>query len=181
MPTDIEITAFMREQAYDFACKIINTNNQYSRLTGSQNDNIERTYVGKLGELVFLSWLNYNGYYPNTDDLLEIYEGQNNVDKFDFQLKTGESVDIKTGYKDNHIRLMVNYDQINKLPKDYYVGIKLIGYSINTNTRIINYDSFSNGIIYGYISHGSLLQQSVINYGYAPAHADLAPDIHANF
>lgn len=83
----VDITETMKEKALAFAKDIILTDNQYSRLPPSQvresNDvtlqnkiEIQRTYMGKLGELVFLKYLTENGRSVSTEGMFEVYEGR---------------------------------------------------------------------------------------------------------
>lgn len=69
---DVDITSVMRTRALEFAKAIILTENQYSRLLPSeirdsgdvtlkQKIEVQRTYMGKLGELVFLTYLRVRG------------------------------------------------------------------------------------------------------------------------
>ena len=181
MTVTIKITTEMQDAAYKFANEIIKSNNQYSRLSALSGQELERTYVGKLGELVFLSWLKDNGYSPDVTGMLDIFEGQTNVDEFDFQLKNGDSVDIKTGYQNNHRRLMVNHDQLVKIPKNLYVGVKLNGVVTNKKTSQVDLKSFSSATIFGFATHEDLMTQTSRDWGYARAHAiqyDLLQDIN---
>lgn len=57
--------------------------------------------------------------------MFAIFQGQTNVDPFDFQTADGASVDVKTAVFANHKNLVVPIDQFCHIPKDYYVGIKL--------------------------------------------------------
>lgn len=78
---EIEVTAEMKKKALKFACDIILSDNQYSRLLPENilqsNDielknkiEIQRTYMGKLGELAFLKYLNELSIYPDITDIL---------------------------------------------------------------------------------------------------------------
>ena len=109
----IEVSPAMKKAALDFAVEIISTDNQYSRLLPenmrrSNNFNlkqkleIQRTFVGKLGEIVFREFLISQGKESNDSQMFEIFEGQMNVDKFDFETKDNQSVDIKSGFRKIH-------------------------------------------------------------------------------
>lgn len=175
------VTSDMKKRALDFARKIIETDNQYSRLLPKQiwesNDpilrektEIQRTYVGKLGEMAFLDLLHFCGKDVNTDRMFEIYEGQENVDEFDFMTRDNKSVDVKAGFRRNHSRLLINVDQFNNIPKDYYVGIWFNGVDIDEKNKIIDLDSITEGIIYGYAEYGYLLNNAGIrDFGEGPA------------
>lgn len=157
----INITPEMREIAHDFAVKIETKKNQYARLGQPLNELIETTYVGKLGELAFLSYLNSKGIFTDTHDMFEIYEGQENVDSYDFVQKNGRKVDVKTGYLSNHKRLMVNSSQLQNIPKDIYVGVKLF---TNDKTPVgageADVNSWTTACIEGYV-----FRNQVVNAG----------------
>ena len=132
----VEVTGDMRATALDFARRIILTDNQYSRLLPEnirtsgdvslqQRLEIQRTYIGKLGELAFAQFLFEKGIVVNIAGMFEIYEGQENVDSFDFLTRGGQTVDVKTGFRRIHTRLLVNIEQFDNIPKDYYVAVKL--------------------------------------------------------
>ena len=62
--------------------------------------------------------LRERGINLSSDEMFQIYEGQANTDDFDFITSDGRSVDIKTGFRSNHTRLLVNMQQFNRIPKD---------------------------------------------------------------
>lgn len=177
----LDVTPDMKERALDFATRIIRTNNQYSRLLPIQvwqsNDlelrqriEIQRTYVGKLGEMAFLELLCFHGKNVNTDGMFEIYEGQENVDEFDFRTRNNNSVDVKAGFRTIHSRLLINIEQFDRIPKDYYVGVWFNGVDVDEKNKIIDLDSITEGIIHGYAEHQYLLNNAGINdFGEGPA------------
>ncbi len=177
--TIVNITPEMRTMAYDFSESIINRNNQYDRMTPEYANNheirnivrINRTYVGKLAELCFHEYLQQRGVYVNIDDMFEIYEGQENVDHFDFNLPNGETIDVKAAVFSNHHNLVVPIDQFNNTPKDYYVGIK---YSCNlqgNDYRLINRQTFNAATIRGYCLYDDLRRRRTVNLGEFPCKA----------
>ena len=116
---EVEITPKMREKALDFATKLIENDDQYLRLIPKKLREsldsetikkiaIQRTYVGKLGEMVFSVLLTVKRIQHDVTDMFTIFPGQTNVDDFDFITPYNETVDIKTGFRPNHTRLMVN-------------------------------------------------------------------------
>ena len=126
----VDIDAEMRRTALQFAKDIILSDNQYSRLLPEsiRNSNdvslqqkieIQRTYIGKLGELVFLKLLRSKGKKVDSNGMLDVYEGQNNVDSFDFVTADKKTVDVKTGFRSIHTRLLINIQQFDRSPKDY--------------------------------------------------------------
>ncbi|HDR1063322.1 TPA: hypothetical protein QB310_002101 [Pasteurella multocida] len=154
----VDITSKMKQRSLEFATAIVNSNNQYSRLVPDfalndfnlrQKIEIQRTYVGKLGELAFLEYLNFNNVYPNTDDMFEVYQGQTNTDNFDFNIN-GYSIDIKTGFRTIHSRLLINMEQFIGIPKDFYVAVYLNAIDSDSNNKIIDLNSITEATIKGY-------------------------------
>lgn len=168
---EVDITEEMRSRALSFAREIIGGDNQYTRLAGSRNQQIaiQRTYVGKLGELAFLELLHDKGIECDAAGMFEIYEGQENTDSYDFITADRETVDIKTGYMSNHTRLMVNMEQLRNLPKDYYVAIKLNATENGRNSIVL--DSIRTARIMGYASYDDLNNVQAINFGEGSAKA----------
>lgn len=177
---EIDITNQIKAECFDFARSIILTNNQYSRLLPDQirasNDieliqrlEIQRTYMGKIGEMAFLSLLQENGKNVYTDGMFEVYEGQSKVDSFDFITSDGETVDVKTGFMPYHKRLLVNCEQFDRNPKDYYVGVLLNAEEIDHQSKLADWDSVSTAIIYGYVDYDYLNNCPVGNFGEGPA------------
>lgn len=175
---EVIITQGMRDQALAFACKIKIDNNQFTRLLphelqGRTVDNIikrlkleiQRTYVGKLGELAFLSLLNEMHKECDVRDMFTIYEGQENTDAFDFVTADGLSIDIKTGFRQNHSRLLINEQQFVNLPKDYYVGVKLNAQDVPGDNKLIYWDSVQTAIIKGYAEKTYLDTQAYRDFG----------------
>ncbi|AMT98183.1 MULTISPECIES: hypothetical protein [Psychrobacter] len=167
MPINVDVTPDMRQRALDFAQAIILGNNQFDRLLPAdiRTENnletsmairIQRTYVGKLGELVFAQVLLDRGGNVDFEPMFEIFEGQNNVDGFDFETNNNQTVDIKTGFRANHRLLMVNEQQLRQ-PKDYYVGIKLNAIDPDLSENIINLETIDTATVYGYITHNDLV------------------------
>ncbi len=174
---EIEVTSEMKEKALKFACDIILSGNQYPRLLPEQvlksNDiklknkiEIQRTYMGKLGELAFLKYLNELSIYPNTDDMFIIYEGQDKVDSFDFITPTEETIDVKTGFRTIHQKLLVNLEQFNGKAKNYYVAVKLNTRDIDSNLKLVDWDSVTVAKILGYAEYNYLKKNCKIkNFG----------------
>lgn len=162
-PMNVEVTPDMRQQALSFAENIILGNNQFDRLPNEVAVRIQRTCIGKLGELVFAQVLLDRGVNVDFEQMFEIFEGQNNVDGFDFETNDNQTVDIKTGFRANHQRLMVNVQQLNH-PKDYYVGVKLNAIDPNLRESIVNLDSINTATIYGYATHNTLVNTNQPQY-----------------
>lgn len=151
----------MRMQALQFAKNIVLSDNQYSRLLPmsirTSNDvnmqqkiEIQRTYMGKLGELAFAQFLCEKDKRFNSVGMLEIFEGQKNVDNYDFVTANGLAVDVKTGFRSIHTRLLVNVQQFDNLPKDYYVAVKLNAVDTDAKEKLVDWDSVSKAFILGW-------------------------------
>ena len=188
---EVEISQEMRDKALSFACKIKLDNNQYDRLIPREyrtmpSDNeetirnkerlflkytIQRTYVGKLGELAFLALLNEKGIDCKTDGMFDIFEGQANTDRFDFVTSYDEKIDIKTGFRENHSRLLVNREQFEGDPKQYYVGVKLNAVDVVGDDRLIEWDSVETAVIKGYADRDYLQGLDYTDFGEGPAKA----------
>lgn len=113
-----------KERCYEFARQIITGGNQFNRFNQNDNTQINRTYVGKLAEYVFLKFLHEQGIKYDEGDMFEIFEGQENADTYDFVTPLKKTIDIKTASLPFHSRIMVPISQFH-LRKDFYVGIKL--------------------------------------------------------
>ena len=177
---NIKITQKMRDMAYEFAVKIEKGKNQYARLGQSEDELIETTYIGKLGELVFLKAIYSVGVFPDISGLLDVYEGQENVDLYDFITKDGLTVDVKTGYLSYHTRLMVNEQQFNNIPKDIYVGVKLLASNLINAPGKNNKDIWTSADIHGWISHIDLKEHGEFrNFGKAFAYAKVYHELES--
>lgn len=171
---EVDIDAKMKRDALKFARDIILSDNQYSRLlpenirnsndvTMQKKIEIQRTYMGKLGEIAFLQLLVAQGKNVNTQGMFEIYEGQKNVDEFDFVTKRGESVDVKSGFRNNHKRLLVNVGQFDSKPKKYYVGVKLNALDIDAEQKLVDWDNITLARIEGYAEYSYMRRNAGID------------------
>lgn len=160
----IDITERMKKVAMDFAVAIVLSDNQYSRLLPTmvrvsgnlelqQKMEIQRTYIGKLGEIAFAQLLSEHGKNVNTDGMFQIYKGQSNVDSYDFITKNEQSVDVKTGFRNIHRRLAVNIEQFNRDPKNFYVGVKLHAIDVNSKLKLVDWDHIAKADILGYADY----------------------------
>ncbi|MDU3176671.1 hypothetical protein [Anaerococcus sp.] len=166
------------KKAEEFSIKIINQDNQYNRLMprfinpkNIKNTNkirIQRTTVGKLGEIAFYKLLKSKNKNVDISKMFEIYEGQNAVDDSDFTTLSGDLIDVKTAYFSNHKKLMINLEQFNSKNKkiDYYVGVKLHAENENPRIHLIDLYSIDYALIYGYAKRDYLENHcEVINFG----------------
>lgn len=177
----IDLTPEMKNAALTFAKNIILSDNQYSRLLpaniqASQNVGmqqkieIQRTYMGKLGEIAFAQFLFESGKKVDTDGMFDIYEGQTNVDPFDFITPSGGTVDVKTGFRAIHTRLLVNMEQFNRIPKDYYVAVKINAMDVDSRQKLVDWQNVTQAWILGYAEYGFLDKYAPIyDFGEGPA------------
>lgn len=166
MQIQVPITSEMIERSYNFASEIILGDNQYDRLPTTVNRRIERTFIGKLSELVFYNYIHSRGINYDIGDMFEIYDGQENVDGYDFITRDGITIDVKSASRTDHYMIMVPIDQFENIPKDYYVGVK-----INTGvtrSEDIQIDDITTATIYGYCDYNYLDNRDIRNYGEGP-------------
>lgn len=170
---EVEVSGQMRDQALDFARRIILTNNQYSRLLPSQirasgdvsmqqKIEIQRTYMGKLGELAFARFLQEMGKPVDMTEMFAIYVGQENVDACDFRTRQGHSVDVKTGFRRIHTRLLVNVEQFDNNPKEYYVAVKLDAVDVDSRQKLVDWEHISAAHILGYAEYQYMRGQAEV-------------------
>lgn len=82
--------------------------------------------------------------------MLEVYEGQDNVDPYDFMTLRGHSVDVKTGFRNIHTRLLVNVEQFYNIPKDYYAAVKIEAADTDSGQKLVDWESINQASILGY-------------------------------
>ena len=98
----------------------------YNRRGVNRQEQERDIKVGKLGEIAFAKYLAENGKaVKGTDDMFTIWHSTHMVDKLDFETREGKSIDVKTASKNYQKRILVPVDQFQKLPKDYYVGVRI--------------------------------------------------------
>lgn len=178
---DVNITSAMRNKALEFAKGIILSDNQYSRLLPceirdsnnivmQQKIEVQRTYIGKLGELVFLTYLKEKGKSIDETGMFDIYEGEENVDNYDFITSNNQTVDVKTGFRNIHKRLLINVEQFDNANKDYYVAVKLNAQDVDSKNTLVDWDNITIGTVLGYAEYSFLAKYAKIqNFGEGPA------------
>lgn len=167
----VEVTDEIKDFCWEFSSKIITGKEQYDRLKLEWiNDKqlreiikIQRSYVGKIGEVAFLILLGSKNIAAYERSMFEIYKGQENTDKYDFITKNGETIDVKSGHRKCHTRLVVNLEQLHSIPKDYYVGVLLDAEDLDSKNKLIDDKSITSAKIYGYAEYSYLLNRSTIN------------------
>lgn len=177
----ISIDENMRKAALDFAKRIVLSNNQYSRLLPIEIRNskdismqhkieIQRTFMGKLGEIAFLQLLKENNKKVNTNGMFDVFEGQTNVDTFDFITSTGHYVDVKTGFRNIHKRLLVNIEQFNNIPKDFYVAVKIDAVDVDSRQKLVDWNNIHTAQIIGYADYAYMNRYAnTSDFGEGPA------------
>ena len=92
--------------AKDFASKSVSET--FDRMRRSLEERIERIFIGKIAEIAFLRYLESQSCAPaDTGDMLEVWEGITNVDKYDFKTIDGELIDVKTAHKSFHRKIII--------------------------------------------------------------------------
>lgn len=170
---EVEITDEIRKFCWSFASRIILSNNQYNRLNPTwANSNklkdrirIQRSYAGKLGEVAFLILLVSKEKSVDYSDMFKIYNGQENTDRYDFITNENKTIDVKAAFRDIHKNLVVNSNQLENIPKDYYVGVKLDAKDCDYKNKVINNNSITSCIIYGYAEREYLEGLNNKNFG----------------
>ena len=113
----------------------------YNRRNVSTPQQIRDNRIGKLGEIAFAHFLEARGKKRLGDeDMFTVWSDTRKVDKKDFETADGKTIDIKTASRHFHSNIYVPYDQYEKQPKDYYVGVRIsedekegtiVGYAAN--------------------------------------------------
>ena len=177
----VEIDPDLREEALTFSRKIITTDNQYSRLlprevrqggslSAQQAVEIQRTAIGKLGEAAFATLLRGLGKDVELGDMFAIMEGQSNVDSYDFRTLQNRTVDVKTGFRSFHTRLLVNTEQFDGTPKDYYVAVKFDTAEVDSRRKLVNYLDITSGLVVGWAEYGYMKRFAPVeDFGEGPA------------
>lgn len=176
---EVDVTSLMKKLAFDFSVNIICENNQYNRLLPAEvNDidiqtrlRIQRTYMGKLAELAFADFLIEKDINFSTSDMFQIYNGQENVDSYDFVKSTGEKIDVKCGFRPIHQLLAINTEQFDSHEhKDYYVAVKLNAVDVDERNKLVDLNSVTRAQILGYAEYQYLLEYAPVrDLGEGPA------------
>lgn len=129
----INVDEKLKSKARKFAIKVVDQT--YDRFKYNRKSRLSKIAWGKLGEEIFLQYLNDNGLHAIVD--YSIYEGAHNTDVTDFTIK-GKTIDLKVGTKDYHKRLLVVKQYFdNGHDSDYYVALNF-------------YEQGSIAVLYGY-------------------------------
>jgi len=139
------------EQCKIFANKVVDQT--YNRFKKDLIERKKRIFYGKIGEVIFYNYLISLGKKLDNSEMFKVFQGEQNVDSFDFKTLEGKTIDIKTAYQSFHNRIIIPEDQYeNNNPKDFYVGVKVF---------------FKEKIakIYGFTSGKNLLLNTKQNFG----------------
>jgi hypothetical protein len=95
----------------------------------------QKMFEGKLGEKIVKQLFMKAGVSFEED-----MTSHESADDYDFLVKSGKKLDVKTRTKDFHIRTLELKEQIEKRPKELYVSVRLFteareGYVIGWTTR----------------------------------------------
>ncbi len=163
----IEITEEERERCLKFAEALIIGKNQYNRLNANDKQQIQRTCCGKIAEYAFLKYRRLSNPNYAEGDMFTIFEGEKNVDQYDFLDDKGNKIDIKTAFLPNHKNLMIPVDQLQNMPKDLYVGIKLNGKCEDElrDKHSVKIDTITEAEIIGEISYEEIMKLPTKNWG----------------
>ena len=161
----------IKDFCWEFSSRMILGRHQFNRLNPFwANDEdmknlirIQRSYVGKLAEVAFLILLTSKNKHVDYHDMFEIYDKQDEVDGYDFITSNKKTIDVKAAFRENHKNLVVNTQQLKNIPKDYYVGVKLNAKDSDRSNKIIDNDSITEAIIYGYAEYEYLNNRQNVN------------------
>ena len=131
------------DKCKNFANKVVDQT--YNRFNKDLIERKRRIFFGKIGEVVFFNYLVSLEKNIGSSDMFKVFQGEQNVDSFDFKTINGKTIDIKTAYQSYHNRIIIPEDQFeNNNAKDFYVGVKVF-----FNVKIAK--------IYGYTSGKNLI------------------------
>lgn len=85
--------------------------------------------------------------------MFEDYEWQENVDSFDFETAAGRSVDVKSGFRTIHARLLINTQQFDRSPKNYNVAVKLNAKDIDAHQKLVDWNNITITVVKGYAEY----------------------------
>jgi len=117
----VKITEKQRDECVQYAHDLVRSGKQFNRYGQPEYIQVNRTALGKMGEVAFYNLLINSGIESDYKKLLTI---RSHADSFDFLMPNGRyKIDIKT-IKSYHKYLLVPKDQT---PKDIYICIKMSG------------------------------------------------------
>lgn len=120
----LKITNIDVDQCKIFANEVVDQT--YNRFQKNLIERKKRIFYGKIGEVIFYNYLISLGKKLDNSEMFKVFQGEQNVDSFDFKTLDGKTIDIKTGYQSFHNRIIIPEDQYeNNNAKDFYVGVKV--------------------------------------------------------
>jgi len=63
------------------------------------------------------------------------------------------SIDIKTGFREIHRRLLVNTEQFYNIPKDFYIAVKVDAIDVDPRKKLVDWNNVSTVKIIGYADY----------------------------
>jgi len=82
----------------------------------------------------------------------------------------GDSVDVKSGFRTIHTRLLVNIEQFNNSPKNYYVGVKLDAQDTNSEQKLVDWNNITTATVKGYAEYSFMEKYAEVrDFGEGPA------------
>lgn len=80
--------------------------------------------VGKLGEYGLFLWFIENN-LPAYGFQYFLVRNHGDLTTGDFTTRDNKKIDVKTASLDYHRKILIPYDQFDKMPKDLYVGVRV--------------------------------------------------------
>ena len=69
------------------------------------------------------------------------------MDSFDFITAEGETVDVKTGFRNFHTRLIIKTEQFEGNHKNYYVAVKIDARDVDERNRLVDWNDIKTAKI----------------------------------
>jgi hypothetical protein len=137
----IDINDLMMKEAMGFAKRKRPTS--FPRLNETKEQQLERLYVGKLGELVGQEAMKTAGIPHECPGKLEVVDQMGYRDAADCVIYPGtenkKTVDFKTAWKPYHTRILIPTDMFIAQRKDLYIGTKV--HLIQRVARVFGYQT----------------------------------------
>ena len=114
----IDISNQQQIDSYKYAVKIVEIGKAYKRFNETKEQQIERWYLGKLGEIVFFNLLAKNDIHVEYSELFKF-----EADEYDFIMPNqGLKIDVKTCKPFDRYLLVPEEQTSNKAEIDIYVA-----------------------------------------------------------
>jgi len=147
----VKITDEMKRQAEDFA--MASLGETFDRFNYDRSVRLNKIYVGKLGEIIFAEFMKGKGVELAVD-----FNSNSGGKPYDFSLM-GKTIDVKSGTKPHHRRLLIVQDHFEHSGGcDYYPAVnvyanhgEVFGYATKEdikNSKVEYIKSLSHVIFY---------------------------------